>query len=107
MSGYLGEVEERASALGKTIMAALVVAPAQTEDEVELALRMAIPIFEGASGMHDYASYKTLLWREDPAFKPGNLLLARLGSGAPIGLVRIVPRTLYRGNQAFSVAGIS
>jgi GNAT superfamily N-acetyltransferase len=88
-------------------MTRLTVTPASTEGEVDLALEIAIRAFEGASGMNDYSSYKTFLWREDPSFKAGNLMLARIRGGPPVGVVRIVPRTVYRADQAFSVAGIS
>lgn len=88
-------------------MTALVVVPARSEREVRQAQGLACSVFESASGIADYASYKTLLWREDPTFAPENLMLAHLGGGPPCGLVRIVPRTIFRGDQAFSMAGIS
>jgi len=88
-------------------MTKLAVSPARTKNEVQLALELALSVFEASSGMDDYARYKAFLWHEDPTFEPGNILLGRIGSGSPIGLVRIVPRRLYRANQPFSVAGIS
>lgn len=88
-------------------MTALAVVPAHSEREVCQAQDLAYSVFESASGNSDYASYKTLLWREDPTFAPENLMLAYLGEGPPCGLVRIVPRTVFRGDQAFTMAGIS
>lgn len=88
-------------------MTALVVAPARSEREVRQAQELASSVFEPASGIAEYASYKALLWLEDPTFAPENLMLAYLGEGPPCGLVRIVPRVVSRGDQAFTVAGIS
>src|SRR5436309_693260 len=88
-------------------MTNLTVAPARTEDEVQLALKLAVSVFEPASEMNDYPRYKAHLWREDPSFESANLMLARIASEPPCGLVRIVPRTVYRAKEAFSVAGIS
>lgn len=88
-------------------MTALTIAPAIGEDEVHTALRLAISVFKHASELSDYESYKTLLWYDDPTFALENIMLARLGDGSPCGLIRIVPRTVYRVNEAYSVAGIS
>jgi predicted GNAT family N-acyltransferase len=82
------------------------ISPAQTETEVDLALELAIPIFKRNSNINDDTAYKAMLWRDDPSYATHNILLARHAKGI-LGLVRIVPRRLYRGTQIFSVAGIS
>ena len=80
---------------------------ARTTEDVEEAFRLALSIFSENSALANYPDLKTALWREDPSFEPGNLLLARDDSRRLVGMVRIVPRSLYRVDQKFTVAGVS
>lgn len=88
-------------------MSELKIMPARSAAEADEALGLAFRVFTEHSPIRDYADFKTILWREDPHYRPENLLLARNNSGRLAGLVRIVPRALYRVDQKFSVAGIS
>jgi predicted N-acetyltransferase YhbS len=86
------------------------VAPAQSEAEVERGLLLATSIFEEVGQVTadcDNAAYMSMIWREDPSYVPDNILLATLDGNKPVGLVRVLSRTLFRDSQTYSVAGIS
>ncbi len=80
---------------------------AESEAECEAALRLVAKVFALNVDMPDYGYYKKILWYEDPAFEKGNLVLAVDTDGTVIGVVRIVPRVLYRNKQPILAAGIS
>ena len=84
-----------------------IITPAQSAAEADEALGLAFRVFTESGSIRDYAEFKTILWREDPHYGLENLLLARDDTGRLIGLIRIVPRVLYRVDQKFTVAGIS
>ncbi len=86
---------------------AVVIAPARTAAEAEEALALATRVFSAQSALAGYPEYKAALWKEDPAWEPGNVVLARTDGGRLAGLIRIVPRTLFRMAQRYTVAGIS
>ncbi len=88
-------------------MTVLLYSVATTEAEVDLAIKLATDVFSARSDILNYDNFKDVLWRQDPAYSPNNLILARAIDGSVRGLVRVVPRTIYRGNEPFSVAGLS
>lgn len=83
------------------------VQPASTEHEVQSALELATSVFGDETEIPTYGMYKSHSWLKDPSFEPSRLILAYKSGGGLCGMVRVVPRTIYRGEQAFSVAGIS
>jgi predicted acetyltransferase len=80
---------------------------ARSESEVESAFILAMEVFGEFSGSSQYLKHKTSLWREDPTYRKENFVLAKTQSGKVCGLVRIVPRKIFRGTEVYSVAGIS
>ena len=84
----------------------LVVKPVQNAGEFTEAYDIALSVFAENTTMPGYADYKLFNWECDPYFEYKNILLAR-HNGKPAGLIRIVPRKLFRGTRSFSVAGIS
>ena len=80
---------------------------ASSDEDVDAAFRLAVSVFGPSSGIDHYDRYKFSLWRDDPSFALDNFVLARTYEGSVCGLVRIVPRKVFRGEQAFVVAGIS
>lgn len=84
----------------------LVVTPVADANEFAEAYALALSVFTENTSMEGYREYKLFNWTDDPWFNYHNILLARY-RGEPAGLIRIVPRILYRGNEPFSVAGIS
>src|SRR5688500_11056024 len=88
-------------------MRELNVAPAQSDADADAAFELALGVFTGSSPLDDYPRFKTVLWKEDPHFALENLLLARDTAGRLAGVVRLVPRILYRTDQKLTVAGIS
>jgi GNAT superfamily N-acetyltransferase len=80
---------------------------AQSEAEVDLAFELALSIFEPMSAVKSYRQHKTLLWKQDPTYAVGNFVLACSPQGSVCGLIRIVPRVIFRGPEKFFVAGIS
>lgn len=87
-------------------MTALTVAPACGQQDAEAAQKLALSIFAPSSGLAAYAEYKAALWFEDPAYVPENVIVARNGSEI-CGVTRIVPRTVFRADEAYEMAGIS
>jgi len=88
-------------------MSAVLFSLASSNEEVESAFRLAVSVFGPSSGIDHYDRYKLSLWRDDPSYALDNFVLARTEDGSVCGLVRIVPRKVFRGEQAFVVAGIS
>jgi N-acetylglutamate synthase-like GNAT family acetyltransferase len=88
-------------------MTRLSFALAQSEAEVDLAFELALSIFEPMSGLQGYRHHKILLWKKDPTYAVNNFILAWTPQGNVCGLIRIVPRVVFRGTEKFSVAGIS
>lgn len=88
-------------------MSGLSFALAQSEAEVDLAFELALSIFEPMSAVKDYKQHKIHLWKQDPTYAVGNFILAWAPQGNICGLIRIVPRVIFRGSEKFSVAGIS
>jgi predicted acetyltransferase len=80
---------------------------ASSEGDIDSAFQLAISVFKVSSDIDDYDFYKLRLWRDDPSYALDNFILARAEDGDVCGLVRIVPRTIFRGEEAFSVAGVS
>lgn len=78
-----------------------------SEADVDRAFQLALSIFEPQSGMSAYESHKIYLWKGDPSYALENFVLARAADESICGLIRIVPRKVFRGEEAFSVAGIS
>lgn len=87
-------------------MTELTVAPARGQQDAEAAQKLALSIFAPASDLPAYAEYKAALWFEDPAYVPENVIVARSG-GEICGVTRIVPRTMFRADEAYEMAGIS
>lgn len=85
----------------------LVIMPATSAAEVDEALRLACDVFADRNPAAGYPEYKATLWRDDPAFTNGNVIIGRTPTGEVAGVVRIVPRTLHRVAQVMRVAGIS
>lgn len=88
-------------------MTTLSFSQALLETEIDQALKLAQLIFEPLSGINDYANYKAHLWRKDPTYALENFILAKDADKSVCGLVRVVPRKVFRGNEVFNVAGIS
>lgn len=84
----------------------LLVEPVQNEGEFTEAYNIALSVFAENTSMPGYADYKLFNWESDPYFNYKNILLAKY-NGQPAGLIRIVPRKLFRGTSSYSVAGIS
>lgn len=84
----------------------LLVRPVQNAGEFTEAYNIALSVFAENTSMPGYADYKLFNWESDPYFSYKNILLAKY-DGEPAGLIRIVPRKLFRGTSPFSVAGIS
>lgn len=80
---------------------------ASSSEEVEEAFNLAYSIFKNTASIDQYKEFKLNLWQEDPSFDLENFVIARDSGGLMCGLVRIVPRKIFRGNKSFSVAGIS
>lgn len=80
---------------------------AQSEAEVDQAFELALSIFEPMSGMTGYDQHKLSLWKSDPTYSIENFVLAWAPQRNMCGLIRIVPRKVFRGAEEFSVAGIS
>ena len=80
---------------------------ASSDEDVEAAFRLAVSVFGPSSGIDQYDSYKLSIWRDDPSYALDNFVLGRTEDQSVCGLVRIVPRKVFRGQQAFVVAGIS
>lgn len=87
-------------------MSNLIVEPVASDIEFAGAYELALSVFKENSSNEDYAAYKIESWTKDPSFNYNNILLARYGNDYA-GLIRIVSRKLFRGEQFFSVAGIS
>jgi predicted acetyltransferase len=79
---------------------------ARSDAEAHEAFALALSIFGETTAVDAYRDYKTALWFDDPAYAPENVIVARSG-GAICGVSRIVPRTLYRRDQPYAMAGIS
>jgi GNAT superfamily N-acetyltransferase len=77
-----------------------------TEHDYMAAFNLALSVFSPQNSSIDYGANKFFTWDEDPYFKYENILLAKY-KGIPAGLIRIVPRELFRVDKVFSVAGIS
>lgn len=84
----------------------LIVKPVASAHEFEKAYALALSVFSENSTIDHYNDHKKLTWTKDPYSGYQNILLARYGNEYA-GLIRIVPRILYRGNRSYSVAGIS
>jgi predicted GNAT family N-acyltransferase len=84
----------------------LIVRAAITSEEQDLAFRLALRVFTVQTNMENYAEYKSFVWEADPSFNRKNVLLAYVEEEL-VGLIRLVPRIVYRGKETFSVAGIS
>lgn len=84
----------------------LLVRPVQNAGEFTEAYNIALSVFAENTSMPGYADYKLFNWESDPYFNYKNILLAKY-DGKPAGLIRIVPRKLFRGTSSYSVAGIS
>lgn len=85
----------------------LSLALACSEKVVDSAFQLATSVFKTSTAIDDYDFYKRMLWRDDPSYAIDNFVVARAEDGSVRGLVRIVPRTVFRGEEAFSVAGLS
>lgn len=88
-------------------MSSLLIAPAASTAEADEAFRLACDVFSAQSSAADYPDYKATLWRDDPAYTESNIIIGRTPGGELAGIVRIVPRQLYRTGEALRVAGIS
>ena len=84
----------------------LVVKPAVSAEEQDMAYRLALRVFKAQTAMEDYAEHKSFVWEADPSFSKENILQACIGDEL-VGLIRLVPRILCRGEETYSVAGIS
>ncbi len=87
-------------------MNGLIVKPVASADEFARAYDIALSVFAENSTIDHYADHKIATWTKDPSFAYQNILLARYAKEY-IGLIRIVPRILFRGNLSYRVAGIS
>lgn len=84
----------------------LIVRPAVSSEEQDLAYKLALRVFKVQTHMENYAEHKSFVWEADPTFNRNNILLAYIENEL-VGLIRLVPRMLYRGGEIFSVAGMS
>lgn len=75
--------------------------------DVEQALALTTRVFGEQGAVPDYGTHKARLWEKDPYFRPDSLVLARTTLGRVVGVIRLVPRTIYRCSQPFRVAGIT
>jgi len=80
---------------------------ARSERDFSEAFLLALKVFQPQSKIVCYETYKAMLWKEDPTYSIENLILAKDVQGKVVGLVRVVPRKLFRVNQQIRVAGIS
>jgi len=87
-------------------MNSLIVKPVESADEFAKAYELALSVFTENSSIQQYKDHKLFAWTKDPYFDYRNILLAKYQEQS-VGLIRIVPRVLYRCDQSFSVAGIS
>lgn len=78
-----------------------------TQSDWDEALALATEIFSSQSVGDNYAIQKASQWLDDPAFSIENLVLARDDSGKIVGMVRLVPRIIYRTSEKITVAGFS
>jgi predicted acetyltransferase len=77
-----------------------------TQDDYIAAFNLAFSVFSSQNSSIAYKDNKFFIWQEDPYFKFENILLAKY-KGTPAGLIRIVPRKIFRIDKILSVAGIS
>lgn len=80
---------------------------ANSEADWDTAIALATGIFAPMAEAENYPETKRRLWRDDPSFALDNLILARDASGQIAGLVRLVPRTIYRGSHPLSAVGMT
>lgn len=88
-------------------MPEIVIEPAGSRRESDSALALAWETFRARTPAVEGRSYKEVLWYEDPNHAVDNVIVARRNDGAVVGVTRIVPRVIWRGEQSFTVAGIS
>jgi len=81
---------------------------AETYDDFEHAYSLAEKVFSENTIDSEYSLHKHDQWSADPSFKISNLVIARnKTTDKVIGMIRIVPRVIFRGKKEFRVAGIS
>lgn len=87
-------------------MVDFVIEHVRREEDYKAAFNLALSVFAPQSSSGEYRDNKFFSWTEDPFFRYENIVLAKY-EGIPAGLIRIVPRTLCKGDKTLSVAGIS
>jgi len=87
-------------------MVDFVVEHVRSEEDYKAAFNLAFSIFAPQSLLDNYKANKIFLWKEDPSFRYENIVVAKY-KGKLAGLIRIVPRILFKGDKTLSVAGIS
>jgi predicted N-acetyltransferase YhbS len=80
---------------------------AQSESDYQAAHALAASVFAGQTTMDHYSTYKGFLWETESGNVVENTVLAKNQKGQVVGLVRILPRTIYRASEPLAVAGIS
>jgi len=90
----------------KVTMVDFVIEHVRKEEDFKAAFDLAFSVFAPQSLSDGYTENKYFLWAEDPFFRYENIVLAKY-QGKLAGLIRIVPRTLCKGDKTLSVAGIS
>ncbi len=81
---------------------------AKNEDEIRAAFKLACDVFSENANSQTYQSDKQRIWESDPyGAEEGNLVLAKSENSKVIGLVRIVPRMIFREGVSLRVAGFS
>jgi GNAT superfamily N-acetyltransferase len=78
----------------------------RTRNDYIVAFNLAFSVFSDQNTSVKYKDNKFFTWEKDPYFKFENILLAKY-KGVPAGLIRIVPRKIFRIDKSISVAGIS
>ena len=80
---------------------------AKNNKEWQEGAKLAVSIFNGLSGSNVSERRKSALWLNDPTFQLKNLILVKNNDHKIIGMVRLVPRILYKGIKSYKVVGFS
>lgn len=83
--------------------------PARSARELAAARRLAASIFPAASqqGMDESLRHKEALWDDPEGLAPENVIVVADQPDRPLGLIRLVYRTLRRGEERWPCAGIT